>query len=118
MANALPAFTEFDVSETSTQAARWQKWLSRFENLLVAMDVSNRKRQRALLLHYAGEATNEIFDTLPNTTAGEGEDPFDKAVQALTNYFTPGQNREYEIYVFRQAKQENDVIITRVSYKA
>ena len=112
MANALPAFPEFDVSETSTQAAQWQKWLSRFENLLVAMDVTNKKRQRALLLHYAGEATNEIFDTLPNSTAGEGEYPFDKAVQALTSYFTPRQNREYEIYVFRQAKQENDESIS------
>ena len=68
------------------------------------MNVTNKKRQRALLLHYAGKATNEIFDTLPNTIAGEGEDPFDKAVEALTNYFTPRQNREYEIYVFRQAK--------------
>ena len=94
MANALPAFPEFDVSQTSTQAVRWQKRLSRFENLLVAMDVTNKKRQRALLLHYAGEATNEIFNTLPNTTPGEGEDPFDKTVQALTNYFTPRQNRE------------------------
>ena len=112
MANALPTFPEIDVSETSTQAARWKKWLSRFQNLLVAMNVTNKKRQRALLLHYAGEATNEIFDTLPNTTAGEGEDPFDKAVEALTNYFTPKQNREYEIYVFRQAKQENNESIS------
>ena len=61
------------------------------------MNVTDKNRQRALLLHYAGEATYEIFDMLPNTTAGEGEDPFDKAVQALTNYFTPKQNREYEI---------------------
>lgn len=28
--------------------------------------------------------------------------------QALTNHFTPKQNREYEIHVFRQAKQENN----------
>ena len=76
------------------------------------MHVTNKKRQPALLLHYAGEATSEIFDTLPNTDAGEGEDPFDKAVQALTNYFTPRQNREYEIYVFRQAKQENNESIS------
>ena len=34
MANALTTFPEFDVSETSTLAARWQKWLSRFETLL------------------------------------------------------------------------------------
>ena len=64
-----------------------------------------------MLLHYAGEATNEIFDTLPDTTPGEGEDTFEKAVQALTN-FTPRQNRQYEIYVFRQAKQESNESIS------
>jgi len=112
MATALPAFPEFDVSETSTQATRWKKWLSRFRNLLVAMNVKDKPRQRVLLLHYAGEATNEIFDTLPDTAAGEGDDPLEKAVQALTNYFTPKQNREYEIYVFRQAKQESSESIS------
>ena len=112
MAATLPAFPEFDVSETSTQATRWKKWLSRFRNLLVAMNVKDKPRQRALLLHYAGEATNEIFDTLPDTAAGEGDDPFEKAVRALTNYFTPKQNREYEIYVFRQAKQESNESIS------
>ena len=112
MATALPAFPEFDVSETSTQATRWKKWLSRFRNLLVAMNVKDKPRQRALLLHYAGEAKNEIFDTLPDTAAGEGDDPFEKAVQALTNYFTPKRNREYEIYVFRQAKQESNESIS------
>ena len=55
---------------------------------------------------------NEIFDTLPDTTAGEDDDPLDKAIQALTNYFTPKQNREYEIYVFRQAKQESNESIS------
>ena len=55
---------------------------------------------------------NEIFDTLPNTQATETEDPLEKAVLALTNYFTPKQNREYEIYIFRQAKQEADESIT------
>ena len=112
MAAALPTFLEFDVTDTSTQAARWKKWLSRFCNLLVAMNVTDKKRKRALLLHYAGEATNEIFDALPDTTRDEGEDTLEKAVQALTNYFTPRQNREYEIYVFRQAKQESNESIS------
>ena len=105
MAAALPTFPEFDVTHTSTQAARWKKWQSRFHNFLVAMNVTDKKRKRALLLHYAGEPTN---DTLPDTTPGEGEDTFEKAIQALKNYFTPRQNREYEIYVFRQAKQESN----------
>ena len=41
-------------------------------------------------------------------TPGEGEDTFEKALQALKNYFTPRQNREHEIYVFRQAKKESN----------
>ena len=63
------------------------------------MNVTDKSRQQAVLLHYASEVMNEIFDTLPNTTAGERDDPFEKAMQALTNYFTPKQNHEYEIYV-------------------
>ncbi len=55
-----------------------------------------------------GESVNEIFETLPDTDAGEDENPFEKAVTALTNYFTPKKNREYEVYVFRKAKQESD----------
>ena len=67
----------------------------------------DKKQQRALLLCNAGGAVNSIFDTLPDTAAGEGDNPLDKAVQDLTNYFTPKQNREYEIYVFRQADKES-----------
>ena len=68
------------------------KWLARFRNFLLVIDVTDKKRQRALLLHYAGEGLNEIFDTLPDTTAGEDENVFEKAVEALTTYFTPKKN--------------------------
>ena len=44
MAAALPTFPEFDVTDTSTQAASWKKWLSRFRNLLVATKVTDKKR--------------------------------------------------------------------------
>ncbi|VDI15600.1 Hypothetical predicted protein, partial [Mytilus galloprovincialis] len=64
------------------------------------------KRQRALLLHYAGEDVNEVFDTLDNT----GED-FAAAKHKLTAYFAPKKNTEYEIYKFRQAKQTSDETI-------
>ena len=112
MAVALPNFAEFDVHLEGAVDTRWKKWLARFRNLLLALDVDNAKRQRALLLHYAGESVNEIFETLPDTDAGEDEDPFEKAVTALTNYFTPKKNREYEVYVFRKAKQESDESIS------
>jgi len=47
------------------------------------------KRQRALLLHYAGEDVNEIFDTLEGT----GED-FATAKQKLKDYFAPKKNTQ------------------------
>ena len=112
MAAALATLPGCDVTDTSTQAARWKEWLSRFRNLLVPMNITDKKVRRALLLHYAGKTTNEIFDTLPDTTPGEVEDTLEKAVQALTNYFTPRQNRKYEIYVFHQAKLESNESIS------
>ena len=59
MATALPAFPEFDVSETSTQATWWKEWLSRLQKLIVALKVTDKTRQWALLLHYAGEGMNK-----------------------------------------------------------
>lgn len=59
------------------------------------------------MLHYAGEAVNDIFDKLPNTAAGEDEDPLQKAIDALTSYFQQKQNLVYEEYQFRQAKQDS-----------
>ena len=36
------------------------------------------------------------------------ENPFEKAVEALMNYFTPQKKKqEFEIYVFLHAKQES-----------
>ena len=79
---------------------RWRKWISRLENLFIDLDIEDKKRQRALLLHYAEEDINEIFDTLEGT----GED-FATAKQRLKGYFAPKKNTEYEMYKFRQAKQ-------------
>ncbi|CAB4012180.1 Hypothetical predicted protein [Paramuricea clavata] len=37
-----------------------------------------------------------------------GDDDFKTAVQKLTEYFMPKKNLEYEIYIFRQARQMTD----------
>ncbi|CAC5359617.1 unnamed protein product [Mytilus coruscus] len=55
---------------------------------------------------YDREEVNDIFDTLQET----GED-YDTALTKLTEYFAPKKNVEYEIYKFRQAKQETDETI-------
>lgn len=83
-----------------------EKWINRLENLLIGLDIKDKKRQRALLLHYAGEDVNAIFDTLTDT----GED-FATAKLKLKEYFAPKKNTEYEVYRFRQAKQSSEETI-------
>ena len=86
--------------------------MARFKNLMLACNITDQIRQRALLLHYAGEQTHDIFDTLPDTVATENENALDKAVNALTAHSAPKRNREYEVYTFRQAKQNMDEDMT------
>ncbi|XP_053383702.1 uncharacterized protein LOC128549937 [Mercenaria mercenaria] len=54
MAQGLPLFSNFVVNEPAVDT-RWKKWCHRLENLLIGLDITNEKRKRALLLHYAGE---------------------------------------------------------------
>ena len=78
---------------------------TRFETYLVAVNVKDNAQKRALLLYQAGEATQVIFDTLPET--GEDDD-YKTAIEKLDEYFSPKKNVDYEIFQFRQAKQNSD----------
>ena len=98
---ALPFFPPFiPDSDPASTGPRWTKWVKRFENFLTAMNVTEPKRKRALLLHYIGEVAYDIFDTMSET----GED-YDTAKEKLSGYFRPKKNINYEVYVFRQEKQ-------------
>ena len=100
----LPVFPEFDLRDQTNLATRWEKYMKRFNNLMAAMDVKEKSRKRALLLHYSGEEVNDLFDTLPDT--GEDND-YKEACEALTRYFTPKKNVSFEIFKFRNLKQES-----------
>ncbi|KAK3083972.1 hypothetical protein FSP39_006106 [Pinctada imbricata] len=100
---SLPTFPKFDIhSNENSVGIRWTKYVNQLENLFVAMDISSKKRKKALLLHYAGEDVFDIHQTLPDTSA---EDGYDQSKTALTNYFQPQVNREFEVFEFRQMKQ-------------
>ena len=96
----IPTFPAFDLQGDLSQG--WRKYVSRFENLLLAMNITNAIRKKGMLL---GEEVNKIFDTLDVPEATEEEDIFRKAEKALREYFTPQKNLEFEVYKFRQAKQ-------------
>ena len=100
----LPVFPEFDLRDQINLATRWEKYMKRFNNSMAAMDVKEESRKRALLLHYSGEEVNDLFDTLPDT--GEDND-YKEACEALTRYFTPKRNVSFEIFKFRNLKQES-----------
>lgn len=109
---SLPVFPPFNVHEDcSNVATRWTKWLRRFENMLEAMGVSDTKRKKAMLLHYGGEDICEIFEGLQlDETPSEGEtsDTYKTLKDALTLYFMPQVNVDYEVYKFRECKQNQD----------
>ena len=76
MTTTLPPFPAFDITQDQgALGLRWKKYIDRFRNLIVALNIADKKRQRALLLHYAGEDVNDIFETLANTTASGEENP-------------------------------------------
>ena len=97
--------------EPSGVGRRWQRWLKNFsvyadsKGLLIQADKADNKIQRrALLLHSAGEAAQEIFETLADT--GEAKD-YEKAVKALDDYFIPKVNSTYQNHVFRSMEQQD-----------
>ena len=101
--SSLPEFRKFDVeSEPTSVGIRWKAWLAEFENLLVALAVEDKKRQRALMLYYAGKEVHDIYKSL---VADDANEDFEMAKEKLTLRFEPKVNKTYEIYHFRKLQQ-------------
>ena len=83
-------------------ASRWALWLREFNTFILASGITDKKRQRALLIYQAGTQVREIFAQL--TDVG-GDSDFGLAKEKLTQYFEPQKNRRYEMYRFRELKQ-------------
>ena len=61
-----------------------------------ALDIKEDKQKRALLLYQAGEASQEIFETLSDT----GEE-YKTAKDKVDAYFAPKKNIDFKIFQFR-----------------
>ena len=70
-------------------------WKCRFKTYLIAVNVKDNAQKRALLLYQAGEATQEIFDTLSET---DEDNEYKTAIVKLDEYFSPKKNVDYEIF--------------------
>ena len=113
----LPAVAPFSISEKATLSQRWKKWIKSFGFYLIASGIKDKKQQRALLLHLAGQDVQDIFETLTDT----GED-YETALAKLNEYFEPQKNISFERHTFRQAQQQRDEpiadYITRLKHLA
>ena len=100
----VPCVLSFDVEIGESQAAlgpKWDKWLLRFENYMTVIAIQEDGQKKALLLHAVGGNTFDIFMSL-----AEHGTTYNHAKAALTNYFKPKVNKEYERAVFRRLRQE------------
>lgn len=96
------SLTPFSLEPLDSAGARWERWLRRFDNFIVAKDIDNDARCKAMLLHYAGEP---VFD-LSESIGIVGGDTLLQTKTKLTAYFAPRRNVEFEVFTFRQAKQQ------------
>ena len=97
----LPPFDP--VGDPTSRSQRWKTWKKLFGMYLVALNITDDKQKRALLLYQAGQETQKIFDTLDGT----GDD-YKTALEKLDEYFLPKKNVDYETFQFRQASQKSD----------
>ena len=97
----LPPFDP--TSEPSAMGQRLKSWTKRFQTYVAAVNITDDKQKRVLLLYQAGPVTEEIFDTLSDT----GND-YKTAQAKLDEYFTLKKNVAYDVFQFRQVVQQPD----------
>ena len=112
---SLSAFPVFDTQTDPTSIGpRWRTWMLRFENRIKAINLTDPERKLVLLLDYAGDYVHDGYLTLtvPPAAGGNnhppGNDIYSRSVVALNNHYAPQVQREYEIFSFRTAKQEEN----------
>jgi hypothetical protein len=103
--------------DQSSVGPRWSKWVNRFDNFMAALNITDDTRRKALILHYGGERVFEIFETLDSnarvvtpataTTAAVNETCYEAARRALSDHFTPRVNTDFEMFTFRQSRQQD-----------
>ncbi|KAK9754386.1 Reverse transcriptase (RNA-dependent DNA polymerase) [Popillia japonica] len=115
----------FDLRDNNNTSGRWEKWIARFDNYLVATNIKCEERKKAMLLHFAGEDVFDLYVSLPDPPDNVNTSPetssetsqatgssqtlkvYELAKQKLNMYFKPKLNLQFEIFKFRQAKQES-----------
>ncbi|XP_062533293.1 uncharacterized protein K02A2.6-like isoform X1 [Armigeres subalbatus] len=105
-------------SHTDDVGSEWRKWLRSFETMVRASRIDDEEWKKDLLLHYAGQNVQQLFDTLPEAPGIEMRGPllniesytpnmtsYEEARAKLNDFFLPKENSTYERHLLRQMKQ-------------
>lgn len=97
-------------SDPNSLCNRWEKWKRALDVYLTATGVNEPIKKRAVLLHTAGFALQEIYSNLSGAQVPETEsnDVFNIAIAKLDAYFSPKQSFLFDIHLFRLLKQESE----------
>ena len=98
----------FDCKGNPTSVGpRWRRWKRSVEFSFEAKGVKEDSQRKALLLHFAGQDIQDIFDTLTDPgPVPENDSGYAKAMRSLDANFAHQVNIPFERHQFRQAKQE------------
>ena len=70
-----------------------EKYRQRFKNLVIAINVTDNKQKKALLLNYISEETYEVYEDF--ATAAE-EEMYEDVITLFNEHFAPKSNITYE----------------------
>ena len=108
----LPTFREFELQPRDTAPTRFEKYVKRLNNMFTAMGITHASRKKAMLLHYVGEETCDVFETLTVPEPTDESDEYRTAVNAFADYFEPQKCVDHHVYIFRQESQKSGENIT------
>ena len=100
---------------------RWRKWKRALNFYIDGQAITDSGQKHSLLLHFAGPAIQDIFETLTEPDPAV-EDRFDRTVAMLDAHFKVDKNVPFERHRFRQmtpnAGETSDQFISRLRQQA
>ena len=99
----------FDTTGSAPEVAqRWTKWKRSFQYYVEGEGLTSEKNIRSKMLHLAGDAVQDIFETFEEPVVPDGQvalGEYKKALQMLDGYFKCKPNTTFERHSFRQLAQ-------------
>ena len=100
---------------------RWRKWKRSFLFFISAQNITDPDRKHSFLLHFAGEAVQDLFETLSEPVPAVN-DRIERTIAMLDKHFNVAKNTPFERHCFRQmaptAGETVDKFVARLRLQA